>query len=53
MQGEAAQYVDPSEIPAAADVARLGQALAERRDLHELMACTAAYTGCGKASCSP
>jgi hypothetical protein len=27
MQGEAAQFVDPSEIPAAADVARLGQAL--------------------------
>ena len=31
MQGEAAQYVDPSEIPAAADVARLGQALAHGR----------------------
>ena len=47
MQGEAAQYVDPSEIPAAADVARLGQALAHGRrgDLHELMAHTAAYTG--------
>jgi integrase len=47
MQGEAAQFVDPSEIPAAADVARLGQALAagRRGDLHELMACTAAYTG--------
>ena len=47
MQGEAAQFVDPSEIPAAADVARLGQALAagRRGDLHELMACTAAYSG--------
>jgi len=47
MQGEAAQYVDPSEIPAAADVARLGQAMAagRRGDLHELMAYTAAYTG--------
>ena len=47
MQGEAAQFVDPSEIPAAADVARLGQALAagRRGDLHELMANTAAYTG--------
>ncbi len=47
MQGEAAQFVDPSEIPAAADVARLGQALARGRrgTLHELMACTAAYTG--------
>jgi integrase len=47
MQGEAAQYVDPAEIPAAADVARLGQALAagRRGDLAELMANTAAYTG--------
>jgi integrase len=47
MQGEAAQFVDPSEIPAAADVARLGRALAagRRGDLHELMAWTAAYTG--------
>ena len=47
MQGEAAQFVDPSEIPAAADVARLGRALAagRRGDLHELMACTAAYSG--------
>ena len=47
MQGEAAQFVDPSEIPAAADVARLGHALAagRRGDLHELMANTAAYTG--------
>ena len=47
MQGESAQFVDPSEIPAAADVARLGQALAagRRGDLHELMASTAAYSG--------
>jgi len=47
MQGESAQFVDPSEIPAAADVARLGQALAagRRGDLHELMANTAAYSG--------
>jgi hypothetical protein len=43
--GEAALYVDPSEIPASTDVAWLGQALATGRDLHELMAGTAAYTG--------
>ena len=45
--GESAQFVDPAEIPADADVARLGQALARGRrgDLHELMAHTAAYTG--------
>ena len=45
--GEAALFVDPAEIPADADVARLGQALADGRrgDLHELMANTAAYTG--------
>jgi integrase len=47
LQGESAQFVDPAEIPAGADVARLGQALAGRRrgELHELMANTAAYTG--------
>ena len=47
LQGESAQFVDPAQIPSAADVARLGQALAagRRGDLHELMACTAAYTG--------
>ena len=47
MQGEAAQYVDLSEIPAGHDVARLGRALAagRRGDLYELMAATAAYTG--------
>ena len=45
--GESAQFVDPAEIPAGADVARLGRALARGRrgDLHELMANTAAYTG--------
>ena len=45
--GESAQFVDPAEIPAGADVARLGQALARGRygDLSELMANTAAYTG--------
>ena len=38
--GESAQFVDPAEIPAGADVARLGQALARGRygDLGELMA---------------
>ena len=47
LQGESAQFVDPAQIPSAADVARLGQALAagRRGDLHELMAYTAAYTG--------
>jgi integrase len=45
--GETAQFVDPAQIPADADVARLGRALARGRrgDLHELMAATAAYTG--------
>ena len=47
VSGEIAQYVDPGEIPAAADVAALGRALADGRngELHELMANTAAYTG--------
>jgi integrase len=47
MQGETAQFVDPSQIPAAADVARLGRALAagRRGDLQELMANAAAYSG--------
>jgi integrase len=46
-QGESDQFVDPAEIPADADVARLGQALAAgpRGELHELMAYTAAYSG--------
>jgi integrase len=45
--GESALWVDPAEIPAAADIARLGQALADGRrgELDELMACTAAYSG--------
>ena len=47
LQGESAQFVDPSQVPSAADVARLAQALAagRRGDLHELMAYTAAYSG--------
>jgi Phage integrase family len=47
MAGESACYVDPAEIPAGADVAKLGQALAAGREggLHQLMAHTAAYTG--------
>jgi integrase len=47
MAGETAQYVDPAEIPAGADVDRLGKALARGRrgDLDELMANTAAYSG--------
>jgi len=45
--GEPALFVDPAEIPADHDVARLGRALAagRRGDLGELMASTAAYTG--------
>ena len=43
--GEAALFVDPAEIPAPADLARLGQALAVVREEYELMACFAAYTG--------
>jgi integrase len=45
--GESAQFVDPAEIPAHADVGRLGRALASGRrgDLPELMANTAAYAG--------
>jgi integrase len=47
LAGESALWVGPAEIPAAADVARLGQALSRGRrgDLDELMAYTAAYTG--------
>ena len=47
VQGESAQFVDPAGIPAGADVAGLGQALAGRRrgDLYELMVNTAAYSG--------
>ena len=43
--GESALYVDPGEIPAHADVAKLGQALATLAGQYELMACFAAYTG--------
>jgi len=45
--GESQLFVDPAEIPAGADVARLGHALGtERRGgLDELMANTAAYSG--------
>ena len=45
--GESAQFTGPAEIPADADVARLGRALAagRRGDLGELMASTAAYSG--------
>jgi Phage integrase family len=47
MAGETAQYVDPAEIPADADVGKLGKALAQgpHGGLHELMANTAAYAG--------
>jgi integrase len=47
VQGESAQFVGPAEIPSHADVAKLGQALAQgpRGDLYELMASTAAYSG--------
>jgi hypothetical protein len=45
--GESALFVDPAEIPADADITRLGQALATGRhsDRDELMAATAAYSG--------
>jgi integrase len=45
--GESLLWVDPAEIPAGADVARLGQALAGGRhgDRDELMAQAAAYSG--------
>ena len=43
--GESALFVDPAEIPAHADVAKLGQALAVLGEVYELMACFAAYTG--------
>jgi integrase len=45
LAGESALFVDPGEIPAAADVARLGRALAAQRERDELMANFAAYTG--------
>jgi hypothetical protein len=45
--GESLLFVDPSDIPASADVASLGHALqaGRRGGLDELMANTAAYTG--------
>jgi hypothetical protein len=45
--GESALFVDPADIPAAADVAALGHALGagRRGGLDALMANTAAYTG--------
>jgi integrase len=44
--GESALFVDPGDIPAAEDVARLAQAIAApRQGLYELMVYFAAYTG--------
>jgi integrase len=45
--GESDLWIDPAEIPAHADIDRLGKALAQgsRGDLHELMENTAAYAG--------
>jgi hypothetical protein len=45
--GETALWVDPAEIPAGADIGKLGKALAAGRhgDRGELMACTGAYAG--------
>lgn len=44
--GESMLFVEPGEIPAAEDVARLGQSVAAvRRGLYELMVQFAAYTG--------
>jgi site-specific recombinase XerC len=45
--GESALWVDPADVPAAGDVERLGQALADGRhgDRDELMAYVAAYSG--------
>ena len=45
--GESALWVDPAEIPADDDIAKLGLALAAgaHGDLYELMANTAAYSG--------
>jgi integrase len=47
VSGESALWVDPAEIPAGTDVAKLGQALTlgRRGELDELMANLAAYTG--------
>ena len=45
--GESGLWVDPAEIPSAADITKLGAALSagRRGDLDELMAQTAAYSG--------
>ena len=45
--GESVLWVDPAEIPADNDIAKLGQALTDgdRGDLYELMANAAAYSG--------
>jgi hypothetical protein len=44
--GESVLFIDPGEIPAAEDVARLGQAVAGQREgLYGLMVYFAAYTG--------
>jgi hypothetical protein len=53
--GESVFWVDPAEVPADADVAALGQALAAglRGDHEELMAVTAADSGCGGVSWPP
>ena len=46
LAGESPLFVDPGEIPAGEDVARLGQAVAAlRQGLYELMVHFAAYTG--------
>jgi integrase len=47
VSGESALWVDPAEIPADADIGKLGRALAAGRhgDRDELMANTAAYSG--------
>ena len=53
--GESALWVDPAEIPAATDVAKLGQALAlgRRGELDELMANVAAYAGLRQGELCP
>jgi integrase len=45
--GESNSWVDPAEIPSDDDITKLSQALTvgQHGDRHELMACTAAYTG--------
>src|SRR5712691_10930244 len=45
LAGESALFVDPGEIPAAADIAKLGQAAAAAQAVYELMVNFAAYTG--------